>query len=401
MAEPAAPGEARARRTELDPDALARLEEERDFLLRSLADLEREYAAGDVDAADHAALKDDYTARAAAVLRSIDQRRLAIATAAPRRSMGTRLAWVAAVVLVAGLAGLLIARASGTRRDGDTATGDPLRDTRQLLSDAQQAAVAGKYDESIELYTDALALQPGSTEALTYRGWSKQRKGDSAGAATDLDAAIDLDASYPDARVFRAVVFASGKQWDQAAEQIRVFDTLTAPPLMAQIITSQRLRERVALGRVEPKLLVASPPTLAASGLTADDVFLAAQQLDFDARVQDELKLFDILLAADPKDRRALTYRAWLLARSGVQQKQTALVDAALKQFDAVLTADPTYADARVFRAFTLQFGAARSADARADLAAFDALADQPAALVALIDQNNLRAAIDASLGGK
>ncbi len=41
-----------ARRRELDPDALAALEEERDFLLRSLEDLEREYAAGDVDDSD-------------------------------------------------------------------------------------------------------------------------------------------------------------------------------------------------------------------------------------------------------------------------------------------------------------------------------------------------------------
>ena len=54
-------------RATLDPDALAALEEESDFLLRSLADLEREFAEGDVDQTDYASLKDDYTARAAAV----------------------------------------------------------------------------------------------------------------------------------------------------------------------------------------------------------------------------------------------------------------------------------------------------------------------------------------------
>ena len=39
-----------------DPDALAALEEERDFLLRSLADLDRELAAGDIDDVDHLSL---------------------------------------------------------------------------------------------------------------------------------------------------------------------------------------------------------------------------------------------------------------------------------------------------------------------------------------------------------
>ena len=69
---------ASARRRELDPDALAALEEERDFLLRSLEDLEREHAAGDVDDSDFEELKDDYTARAAAVIRAIEDRTAAV-----------------------------------------------------------------------------------------------------------------------------------------------------------------------------------------------------------------------------------------------------------------------------------------------------------------------------------
>ena len=56
----------------LDPDALVALEEQRDFLLRSIEDLDRELAAGDLDADDHRTLRDDYTARAAALIRSID-----------------------------------------------------------------------------------------------------------------------------------------------------------------------------------------------------------------------------------------------------------------------------------------------------------------------------------------
>ena len=51
---------------------LESLEEERDFLLRSLADLDAEHQAGDIDERDYRTLTDDYTARAAAVLHAID-----------------------------------------------------------------------------------------------------------------------------------------------------------------------------------------------------------------------------------------------------------------------------------------------------------------------------------------
>lgn len=402
MADGAAPAPARVRRDQLDPDALALLEEERDFLLRSLDDLEREHAAGDVDETDYVTLKDDYTARAAAVLRSIEQRRAAIELAAPPRSVGRRLAWTGAVVVLAVLAGVLIAQASGARRGSDTATGDALQDSRQLLLDAQQAAVQGKYDESIDLYTKVLAVQPGNAEALSFRGWSRFRKGDATGAAQDIDAAIDIDPKYAGARAFRALVYAGQEKWDDAAAQLKAFDAITDPmPMFTQVIASQSVREKVALGRVTARLLVKNPPTLAASGLTADEVFLAAQVLDAQAKVEDELTLYSVLLAADPKDVRALTYRAWVLARTGVQQKQQPLVESAMKQFDDVVALAPAYPDVRVFRAFTYQFGLSRPADAKAELAVFDGLADKPAALVALVDDNKLRDTINASLAGK
>jgi hypothetical protein len=49
------------------------LEQERQFLLRSLADLDAEWAAGDIEEDDYRTLSDDYTARAAAVLKAIDR----------------------------------------------------------------------------------------------------------------------------------------------------------------------------------------------------------------------------------------------------------------------------------------------------------------------------------------
>ena len=61
----AATGTAPAARSRAD------LEAERDFLLRSLDDLEVERGAGDIDDEAYQQLHDDYTARAAAVLRAL------------------------------------------------------------------------------------------------------------------------------------------------------------------------------------------------------------------------------------------------------------------------------------------------------------------------------------------
>lgn len=48
------------------------LEEERDFLLESIRDLDAEREAGDLDEADYRSLRDQYTSRAAAVLRALE-----------------------------------------------------------------------------------------------------------------------------------------------------------------------------------------------------------------------------------------------------------------------------------------------------------------------------------------
>src|SRR5437764_174819 len=80
--------------------------------------------AGDLDEADYRTLKDDYTARAAAVLHAIDERRACLTTAqrGARHRRSTK--WMALVVAaVIGLAiggGVLVAGTSGERVPGQT-----------------------------------------------------------------------------------------------------------------------------------------------------------------------------------------------------------------------------------------------------------------------------------------
>ena len=108
----------RTTRRQLDPDVLAALEEERDFLLDSLADLEHEHDAGDVDDTDYESLKDAYTSRAADVLRAIaDRHELLDASKTPRSWARTLITLVIVGVLAVG-AGWVVFRNAGTRAPG-------------------------------------------------------------------------------------------------------------------------------------------------------------------------------------------------------------------------------------------------------------------------------------------
>jgi tetratricopeptide (TPR) repeat protein len=99
----------------------------------------------------------------------------------------------------------------------------------------------------------------------------------------------------------------------------------------------------------------------------------------------DAVKCYDGVLKDQPSSVEALTYRAWTLVRIGDPR----LVQVALGNLDQAVALDPTYADARVFRAVVLR-DQGRIDDARADLAAFDAL-NPPQMMRSLVDQLGLR----------
>lgn len=248
----------------VDPDRLAALEEERDFLLRSLADLERERAAGDVDETDYAALTDDYTARAAAVLRAIDDRERLVRSSRPRRDWRrTAVALLTVGVLATG-AGWFVFRDSGARAPGQGLTGDVRQDSANLILQAQgltgqaQAALqAGdpakavrSFQSAIETYSRALELSPGNVEAITYRAWVLHTVAINSEAAVGaeldqqarrgLDEAIAIDPTYSDARVFRAILGRNAGQWAAAQADLDAVDMTTIPPFMISMVNSVR-----------------------------------------------------------------------------------------------------------------------------------------------------------------
>jgi tetratricopeptide (TPR) repeat protein len=194
-----------------DPDRLALLEDERRFLLTSLADLEREHDAGDLDDGDYQTLKDGYTQRAATVLRAIEEGRRAQPPRPPRNWPRTLLV-VGAVVVVAVGMGIAVARFAGQRLPGQTVSGGVSEDTNSRLAQAR-ALLATDPPAAFDLYRQVTETDPDNAEATTYVGWLAAIQLSQSGtpdqvrqAARVLDEAIALDPDRADAYCFKAVV---------------------------------------------------------------------------------------------------------------------------------------------------------------------------------------------------
>ena len=174
------------------------LENERDFCLRSLRDLDAEFAAGDIDEQDYRELRDSYTVRTAAVLKALaGTNGSGNGTAAPaaarangsthpapspgstdrRPAAGTswrRRAGVAVgvIVITAGACWTVI-ESSATRLPGQGITGQALGSEQvasQLLA-AQKAISKGDDVSALKDYQKVLSSEPGQPEALTGEGW--------------------------------------------------------------------------------------------------------------------------------------------------------------------------------------------------------------------------------------
>jgi len=250
---PAAPAPATTEPTErvLGPDELAALEEQRAFLLGSLRDLEAEHDAGDVDDADYDALQDDYTARAAAVIRAIDGHHALVAARKPRPSWAKRIGALAAVLVIAVGAGVFVAHSAGQRTAGETITGGIRQSTRDQLLQARQMLGTRDYDGAIKIYDQVLQTDPANVEALSYRGWMFRLKALSATSSADavplLSQAIksihDALAAKPDdgtSLVFLAVIYGDLEQPQKALDTLDQVPAGSVPDFMGDTVGTFR-----------------------------------------------------------------------------------------------------------------------------------------------------------------
>ena len=191
--------------------------EDRDFLFSSLEDLEREYAAGDLDDADYEALKSSYVKRLADVLRGaeVTEEIAKNTNIAPTRNRKKIVLSIVAVVFVAVGLGVLVARQSGQRLPGQTLSGGTPNSTAGLLAQARQLNFSDPI-AAIKIYSEVLKTRPDEVEALTYSSWllaltAREASDDIRTAAVQaaivgLGRATLIDPDYPDAHCFLGIV---------------------------------------------------------------------------------------------------------------------------------------------------------------------------------------------------
>lgn len=215
----------------------AALRAEREFLLRSLADLDAEHAAGELADDRYRELHDRYTVQAATVLRALERLEQETGPSPfviPRRRARRRVAAGAVAAAVVAGGGALLLSAAGDREPGQTITGNAqsaaddldalARAARQRPDDADaQLAYASALMEDRQLvdalraFDTAARLDPGDPVPKAYGGWIVFLAGLADEALTRLDAAVAADPAYPDARFFRGMVLLRGRQDEAAA----------------------------------------------------------------------------------------------------------------------------------------------------------------------------------------
>jgi cytochrome c-type biogenesis protein CcmH/NrfG len=257
-----------------------RLEAERDFLLRSLDDLDREHADDGIDAETFAVLHADYTARAAQVTRRlagrpVDER--AETRSDPRWGL-TALA-LGIILLTVTLGAILFAAPRGT--DGSLTGNDPDSPTStdsQAALEAERArltAAVGADPEDFDARLDlglflfqqrayveatkhlavAQQLRPDDVEAQSFYGWVVWQAAQQSPEGPDrnelisialehLEIAVGIDPEDPGANTFYGIALLRGKGDASAAipylERAVTLAGDQAPPMLSEALAEAR-----------------------------------------------------------------------------------------------------------------------------------------------------------------
>ena len=324
--------------------------EQKEFLLKSLQELDQELESGNLSSDDHDILVRRYTRELADITES---EKAASSGQQPKKGYRTKaLLWSLGVVLLGVVAGITVSQTSGDRSEGESITGSIRKSVNTQISEAQMLlGNRDRWGEAIEIFDQVLEVQPSNVEAMTYRSWLNYQSG----ADADIQIAaweevLVLEPSYPDALVFISIALSNEGRHSQAATYL---DELRSSPVREDIlgIVQQRGLYGEVYGEARyPTILEKPEPTLEDLQLEPDIGLEAANYLllsDKDERTVSAIKIYRAIIADFPTHPEALSREALLLWQTG----NTTLLDRAVDQLNLAVLENPNNLEALLSRA--------------------------------------------------
>jgi tetratricopeptide (TPR) repeat protein len=338
----------------MNRDDLARREEDLAFVRRSIADLDNERAVGDLAEDDFTELRARYDRRLAALTEDVAEQKAALPTAKPKGLSRSVLTPLAVVALALGV-GLIVARSAGLRLPTDGVTGGNVRDANQLLVEAR-SALGPDRPGALKRFREVLETQPDNAEARTYAAW-----------ITRLDTRDAVTAGKLDAVTARPIFEGVDREFDQAASAQR---DLADPHCFQAVLRFRDLDDPIRSREAYDACLSTNPnqtvlglvskvgPEIDAALATNTNPIIAglakARTAYAVGKIVDAIKSYDAVVALDPTNPSAITWSAWLQARTiatAVASGQipadvaSAKMSEAEATIDTVRAASPTFAD--------------------------------------------------------
>ncbi len=324
--------------------------EQKEFLLKSLQELDQELESGNLSSDDHDMLVRRYTRE----LADITESEKAVSSGQPpKKGYRTKaLLWSLGVVLLGVVAGITVSQTSGDRSEGESITGSIRKSVNTQISEAQMLlGNRDRWGEAIEIFDQVLEVQPSNVEAMTYRSWLNYQSG----ADADIQIAaweevLVLEPSYPDALVFISIALSNEGRYSQAATYL---DELRSSPVREDIlgIVQQRGLYGEVYGEARyPTILEKPEPSLEDLQLEPDIGLEAANYLllsDKDERTVSAIKIYRAIIADFPTHPEALSREALLLWQTG----NTTLSDRAVDQLNLAVLENPNNLEALLSRA--------------------------------------------------
>ena len=329
------------------------LSERRNFLLKSLHELDQELAEGNLDPEDHELLVARYTRQLATI--SLRENTNDTHRDSKRSYRTKTLLWAFGIVIVGGVAGLVVSQTAGDRMEGESITGSLRQSVNSQMLQAQNLLNdPERWDEAIEIFTDVVQKQPSNVEALTYRAWLQYQQGGEIEAQINAwEEALLIEPGFGDALVFLSIALANQGQFDQASLYLDELRSADARNDITEIVLQRGLYGEVYGESRYPLIVNLAEPSLEDLGLEPDIGLEAANYLllsDKDERTVSAIKIYRAIITDFPTHPEALSREALLLWQTGDQTLLTRAVD----QLNLAVLENPNNLEALLSRATVL-----------------------------------------------